>query len=66
MMDRPSETASPYLLRQLRQPRSLREACRQVGLDHRGMRCPDCPLRDLCESDVRWLVKLPPRRLADL
>ncbi len=43
----------------LARPRSLREACRQVGLDRYGERCPDCPLRYLCEDDGRWLVSYP-------
>lgn len=36
---------------------SLRQACRNAGLDHNGERCPDCPLRQLCKSESRWLVK---------
>jgi hypothetical protein len=40
-------------------PRSLREACRQVGLDRGGARCPTCPLRELCEHDERWMVRRP-------
>lgn len=39
---------------------SLREACLRAGLDRGGERCPTCPVRDLCESDVRWLVKTLP------
>jgi hypothetical protein len=36
---------------------SLHEACTTVGLDRDGTRCPDCLLRDLCDSERRWLVK---------
>jgi hypothetical protein len=36
---------------------SLRQACARAGLDRGGRRCPDCPLRDLCQSELRWLVK---------
>jgi hypothetical protein len=25
--------------------------------DNSGERCPICPVRDLCESDDRWLVR---------
>jgi hypothetical protein len=35
---------------------SLREACRESGLDEDGERCPNCPLKQLCESEARWLV----------
>lgn len=38
------------------QPRSLREACRKAGLDEDGERCADCPLKQLCESEARWLI----------
>ncbi len=41
-------------------PCSLREACLKAGLDRNGTRCPTCPVRDLCESDVRWVVKALP------
>jgi len=37
-------------------PRSLGEACREMGLDDDGERCPTCPLKELCESEARWLV----------
>jgi hypothetical protein len=39
---------------------SLREACSRAGLDRNGERCPTCPVRDLCQSEVRWLVKALP------
>jgi hypothetical protein len=38
-------------------PRPLVEACRATGHDRAGGRCPLCPLRTLCESDRRWLVR---------
>ncbi len=38
-------------------PRPLAEACRATGHDRAGERCPECPLRILCESDRRWLVR---------
>jgi hypothetical protein len=43
-------------------PCSLREACVRAGLDRGGERCPGCPVRDLCESEIRWLVKAAPGR----
>jgi len=41
-------------------PCSMREACVRAGLDRGGERCPTCPVRDLCQSEVRWLVKAAP------
>ena len=41
-------------------PLSLREACRRAGLDRHGKRCPDCPVRELCVSELRWLVSAAP------
>jgi hypothetical protein len=38
-------------------PCSLRQACVKAGLDRGGRRCPDCSLRDLCQSELRWLIK---------
>ena len=37
--------------------RSLGEACREAGRDEDGRRCAYCPLKDLCMSEERWLVK---------
>jgi hypothetical protein len=37
--------------------RSLRQACVEAGLDRGGQRCADCPLKALCQSELRWLVK---------
>jgi hypothetical protein len=37
-------------------PCSLGEACRESGLDEGGERCPNCALKQLCESETRWLV----------
>jgi hypothetical protein len=37
--------------------RSLREACQMMGCYDEGRRCPDCPLKELCESEARWLVQ---------
>lgn len=37
-------------------PLSLRQACVRAGLDRGGERCPECPVRQLCQSDMRWLV----------
>jgi hypothetical protein len=43
-------------------PLTLREACAHAGLDRYGERCPDCPIGELCRSEVRWLVSaVPPR-----
>ena len=39
------------------QPRSLGEACRELGLDAHGMRCPACPLKVLCMTETRWHVR---------
>ena len=38
--------------------RTLREACRLTGHDDQGQRCPGCLLKDLCESEERWLIQL--------
>ncbi|HJU17758.1 MAG TPA: hypothetical protein VJ770_14985 [Stellaceae bacterium] len=38
-------------------PRPLVEACRASGYDRAGGRCPECPLRALCDNDKRWLVR---------
>ncbi len=48
---KPVNTA-PYL-----GPRPLAEACRASGHDRAGGRCPECPLRTLCENDRRWLLR---------
>jgi hypothetical protein len=37
--------------------RSLRQACVEAGLDRGGQCCADCPLKALCQSELRWLVK---------
>ena len=47
-------------------PCSLREACTRAGLDRGGERCPDCPVRDLCDSEQRWVVKVAPAVQAPL
>jgi hypothetical protein len=36
--------------------RTLGEACRELGLDSHGMRCPVCPLKVLCMTETRWRV----------
>jgi hypothetical protein len=43
----------------------LGEACRALGLDEDGERCHRCPLKEMCESETRWLVCRtdPPRYL---
>lgn len=41
-------------------PRSMREACAMALLDRGGERCPACPVRDLCQSEARWVVKAAP------
>ena len=38
-------------------PRSLRQACVEAGLDQDGQRCLYRPLKGLCRSELRWLVK---------
>jgi hypothetical protein len=35
---------------------TLGDACRAAQCDQHGSRCPDCPLRSLCENEDRWLV----------
>jgi hypothetical protein len=54
MNDKGAQPVSHYLLSPAR---TLRDACRQTGRDNSGERCPICPVRDLCESDDRWLVR---------
>lgn len=39
-------------------PCSMREACIRAGLDGDGGRCPSCPLRELCGSELRWLIQV--------
>jgi hypothetical protein len=41
-------------------PCSMREACARALLDRGGARCPNCPVRDLCQSEGRWLIKRTP------
>ena len=36
---------------------SLREACREVGRDENGRRCPTCPVKSLCKDESRWVVR---------
>ena len=47
---------------EVRQPLSpaltLRQACRKTGHDNEGVRCPACALKDLCDSEERWFVRL--------
>jgi hypothetical protein len=37
---------------------ALRDACRRAGCDDHGVRCDTCAIKDLCESEARWLVPL--------
>lgn len=37
---------------------TLRKACQNTGHDDGGKHCPVCLLKDLCESEERWLVEL--------
>ncbi|HEV2300351.1 MAG TPA: hypothetical protein VGR91_02165 [Stellaceae bacterium] len=48
---------SPYLLSPAR---SLGEACRALGRDEGGAHCPVCRLREMCQSEARWIVRRPP------
>lgn len=41
-------------------PCSMREACARASLDRGGERCPSCPVRELCQSEMRWVVKSAP------
>jgi len=36
---------------------TLRDACHRTGHDAGGNRCPDCPLKGLCENEKRWLIE---------
>jgi hypothetical protein len=56
--DKSADPVSPYLLSPAR---TLRDACRQTGHDENGRRCLTCPVKDLCDSDERWLVELASR-----
>ena len=47
-------------LRPASPPCSLRQACAKAALDRGGQRCPVCPLRGLCQSELRWLIKTVP------
>jgi hypothetical protein len=44
----------------LASPCSMREACARAMLDRGGKRCPACPVRELCQSESRWVVKATP------
>jgi hypothetical protein len=54
MSPQPSEPVAPPR-------RSLGEACRALGLDSHGLRCPACPLKVLCMTETRWRVPLAKR-----
>ena len=41
----------------LASPCSMREACARALLDRGGERCPACPVRELCQSEARWVIK---------
>ena len=41
---------SAYLLTE---PRILRDACQSMGGDDEGRRCPQCCVREFCESQAR-------------
>jgi len=45
-------------------PCSLKQACVEAGLDQDGRRCPYCPLRGWCQSELRWLVKTAPEHVS--
>jgi hypothetical protein len=47
---------SAYLLTELR---ILREACQAMGGDDEGRRCPQCNVREFCESQARRAGKFP-------
>ena len=40
-------------------PTTLYEACRLVGCDNAGSRCPKCRLVARCLDDTQWLVEKP-------
>ena len=58
MTARPADPANGY---RLSPAVTLRDACQKTGHDDVGRRCPACPLKDLCESERRWLVELASR-----
>jgi hypothetical protein len=54
---RPQEgDVSAYLLTE---PRILREACQAMGGDDGGRRCPQCCVREFCESQAWRAGKFP-------
>lgn len=58
MSDNQRKTVTVTVLdREPAAPCSLRQACLKAGQDRGGRRCPQCPLRALCESELRWFVK---------
>ncbi len=50
----PSPSRHPFLVSTAR---TLREACCEAGLDRNGRRCADCPVRDLCADESRWVIQ---------
>jgi len=42
--------------------RTLMEASIEAGRDDGGRRCPNCPVKDLCQDESRWLVRRVARR----
>ncbi len=46
-------SVSPYLLTP---PRTLREACHEMGRDAEGKACTDCPVADLCEREAQRMA----------
>jgi len=49
------DDVSAYLLTA---PRILRDACQSMGGDDDGRRCPQCCVREFCESQARRAGKL--------
>jgi hypothetical protein len=52
-----SDNQQQAIDRRMPPPCSLRQACAKAGLDRGGERCPECRLKHLCQSELRWLVK---------
>ena len=51
----PPPDVSAYLLTE---PRILREVCQSIRGDDEGRRCPECCVREFCESQARRAGKL--------
>lgn len=53
-----STASDPQTSHPLSPALSLRQACCKTGYDNNGKRCPGCSLKELCDSEERWIVRL--------